>query len=200
MIEFQIVGHFEYKGYTIIEVYAPLSGNLHGSIVPNEDGTFTAFIDPRDSYETQHNGLLHELDEHLDKQKAFDNIEMKDANKLEMGAHHIIPPVAEVIEEPAVTLDEVVEEPAMEVEQVPDELRITILHAYIKILEYRAWVDSMNDQIQQDIARMQEEEKKKKRGRRKSQKKIDEEMEAMGYDMNEVRMARYEQEWLNPER
>lgn len=87
-IEFTYCGHFEYKGHTVNEVYAPMPRRQHGAVVSNEDDTFTAFIDPNDSYEAQLEGIKHELDDHLEH-RDFDNIKDKNANTLEMDAHHV---------------------------------------------------------------------------------------------------------------
>lgn len=89
MTEFRLAQTIEYRGYIVNEVFAPLPPGSHGSVVWNEDDSFTAFIDPNDSYDAQKDGILHELDEHING-RHFDNIQDKDANKLEMVAHHII--------------------------------------------------------------------------------------------------------------
>lgn len=86
-IEFTYCGHFEYRGYIVNEVYVPMPRRQHGAVVSNEDGSFTAFLDPADSYEMQLEGIKHELDDHL-QGHDLEDIRNKDANQLEMAAHH----------------------------------------------------------------------------------------------------------------
>ena len=99
MTDFVIANYFEYEGYIVNEVYAPMPRRQHGAIVPNEDGSFTTFIDPNDSYEMQMEGILHELDEHI-KHRQFDNTEDKTADQLEADAHGIVTPVETAESEP----------------------------------------------------------------------------------------------------
>lgn len=78
----------EYEGYIINIVYINLPPGSHGNSVPNPDGSFTIFLDPRDSVEMQEYGFLHEYFRHI-KSKHFDNTEDKNANQLELEAHFI---------------------------------------------------------------------------------------------------------------
>lgn len=79
----------EYEGYSINIIYIDLPPGSHGNSVPNEDGSFTMFLDPRDSEEMQMYGFHHEFDSHI-KQKHFDNIQDKNADHLEAEAHGIV--------------------------------------------------------------------------------------------------------------
>lgn len=66
--------------------YVKMPGRIHGACVPNEDGSFTIFLDPNDPDDVQRAGLLHEL-EHI-KNGDFDNIQDKQAEILEAYAHY----------------------------------------------------------------------------------------------------------------
>ncbi len=89
----------EYEGYIINIVYLNLPSGSHGNSVPNEDGSFTMFLDPRDTLEMQEYGFQHEFEDHI-KSKHFDNIEDKNADKLEAEAHHITETKPESVETP----------------------------------------------------------------------------------------------------
>lgn len=69
----------------IIVVYASLPRRCHGASVINEDGSFTVFIDPRDSLYVQRKAYMHEL-EHIEN-GDFNYIDMKTAGAVENSAH-----------------------------------------------------------------------------------------------------------------
>ena len=73
-------------GFQINIVYLSLPRGSHGNTVLNSDGSFTVFLDPRDSKDMQEYGFEHEFDEHI-KHCDFDNIEDKNADELEATAH-----------------------------------------------------------------------------------------------------------------
>ena len=70
---------------TINLQYMKLPSGMHGACTPNEDMSYTIFIDPNDSHEAQIEGYLHEL-EHI-KAGDFDRICDKYAGELEVEAH-----------------------------------------------------------------------------------------------------------------
>ena len=58
---------------------------MHGAATKNEDGSFTIFLDPRDSYAQQMKGYAHEL-EHI-RRGDLDNRCEKNIGLIERSAH-----------------------------------------------------------------------------------------------------------------
>ena len=65
--------------------YINMPPGMHGATTKNEDGSFTVFLDPRDSDETQREGYLHEL-EHIDR-GDLDNRQDKNIGQIERTVH-----------------------------------------------------------------------------------------------------------------
>lgn len=65
--------------------YIYMPPGMHGATTKNEDGSFTVFLDPRDSDEKQREGYLHEL-EHIDR-GDLDNRQDKNIGQIERVVH-----------------------------------------------------------------------------------------------------------------
>lgn len=65
--------------------YQAMPPGMHGAATKNEDGSYTIFLDPRDSDEKQKEGYLHEL-EHINR-GDLDNRRDKYIQEIEAAAH-----------------------------------------------------------------------------------------------------------------
>lgn len=65
--------------------YIYMPPGMHGATTKNDDGSYTVFLDPRDSCEMQKRGYLHEL-EHIDR-GDLDNRQEKNIGQIEKAVH-----------------------------------------------------------------------------------------------------------------
>lgn len=66
-------------------IYMNLPRGSHGASTVNDDGSFTVFLDPRDSNDMQRHGFVHEI-RHIVR-GDFDNIYDKNVGDIETNAH-----------------------------------------------------------------------------------------------------------------
>ena len=66
-------------------IYMNLPRGSHGASTCNEDGSFTVFLDPRDSHDMQKHGFFHEVG-HIEN-GDFDEIWDKSVGLIEENAH-----------------------------------------------------------------------------------------------------------------
>lgn len=70
---------------TINLQFRKMPAGMHGAATKNEDGSYTVFLDPRDTDEKQREGYLHEL-EHI-RRGDLDNRCDKNIGQIERAAH-----------------------------------------------------------------------------------------------------------------
>lgn len=70
---------------TINLQFRNMPAGMHGAATKNEDGSYTVFLDPRDTDEKQREGYLHEL-EHI-RRGDLDNRRDKSIGLIERTAH-----------------------------------------------------------------------------------------------------------------
>lgn len=65
--------------------YINMPSGMHGAATKNEDGSYTIFLDPRDSDEKQREGYIHEMEHILSGD--LDNRQDKTIGQVERAAH-----------------------------------------------------------------------------------------------------------------